>query len=146
MVAGRAFSNVFDGQRMVGHGTDQMVLRGPILQAPVGLLCLNEHFRHCEVGNHFKSPRVPIWICCMESHYTVVFTFSREPPAADAAPFDLVYYDQLGNQDEMITLTVSPGALTDLPDDDDLVPPLDQTLRTRWPLAALDWHGTDPLL
>jgi len=82
----------------------------------------------------------------MESHYTVVFTFSREPPAADAAPFDLVYYDQLGNQDEMITLTVSPGALTDLPDDDDLVPPLDQTLRTRWPLAALDWHGTDPLL
>ena len=27
-----------------------------------------------------------------------------------------------------------------------LVPPLEETLRTKWKDAAIDWNGTDPLL
>lgn len=27
-----------------------------------------------------------------------------------------------------------------------LVPPLDLVIRTRWPGAAVDWNGTDPIL
>ena len=41
----------------------------------------------------------------------VVFTFGGQLPPIDAPAFDLVYYDQLANQDEMIVLTVSPGIL-----------------------------------
>ena len=32
------------------------------------------------------------------------------------------------------------------PKDIDLVPPLELTLRTKWPSATITWNGTDPLL
>eukprot|EP00904_Undaria_pinnatifida_P010389 jgi/Undpi1/6480/HiC_scaffold_20.g08959.m1 len=68
--------------------------------------------------------------------------------------FDLEYYDALGQQDEVICLTVDPrldGHGVSPPTAEDeangaLVPPLDLVIRTRWPGAAVDWNGTEPIL
>lgn len=83
---------------------------------------------------------------------------------------DLAYYDGLGGQDACIHLTAyvdedgeavpaqaagaGPkvftagavlGAAVAHTDDMDS-PPLDRVLRTRWPHAAVDWNGSEPLL
>ncbi|KAI8928315.1 hypothetical protein BC831DRAFT_118215 [Entophlyctis helioformis] len=88
--------------------------------------------------------------------------------------FDVFYYDGLANQPEEIRLTVtskaavagghggSPGAggaATDAMygrsagksvgpgrDHDDLEPPIELCLRTKWVNAHVDWNGTEPLL
>ena len=59
----------------------------------------------------------------------------------------LYFYDELGNQDELIRLTVKPSQpFKTSRSKYDLVPPLDETLRTRWSGATVDWNDTDPLL
>ena len=146
LLVGVAASNVFDGTQLVGEeGSDQLRLRGIERRPAVGLLALNEAHGHCTVGSHYKAPEEPIWLCAMESHYSVVFGLQM-PPARAEASFELYFYDELGNQDEQIRLTVDPGREAPPPDDPDLVPPLELTLRTKWPNAHIDWNGTDPLL
>ena len=152
---GDACSNVFDGERTLGTGEDAMKLRGVPANGgssggacPVGLLCHAEAHGHTEVGSAFKRPTCPVWLTYMESHYTVVFSPLPRGPPEDGSTFDLYYYDQLGHQDELIRLTVNPQKPPAPPGRAayDLVPPLDETLRTRWPKASVDWNGTDPLL
>lgn len=152
---GRAVSNVFDGERSLrgdGDTTDALTLRGLNGRAPVGLLCLAESIGHYEVGDYYKHPWSPIWLCYMESHYTVVFSPTPVAsgdelvPTGSAAPaLQLVYYDQLGHQDEHIVLKLHFNDHVAV-DDNDLVPPLVATLRTRWPTARVHWGNTDPLL
>jgi hypothetical protein len=115
--------------------------------SPVGLLCHSEALRHCEVGPTLKAPACPVWLTYMESHYTVCFGLEPAGPPEDGSVFDLFYYDPLANQDELIRLTVRPR-VPPPPNADphDLVPPLDETLRTKWPNASIDWNGTEPLL
>jgi hypothetical protein len=152
---GQAVSNVFDGSRTLhatggGGDSDAVTMRGLEARAPVGLLCLAESSGHCQVGEWYKRPVWPVWLCCMESHYSVVFSPSGAPPPDEqtqaSAPFQLVYYDQLGHMDEHILLTVHPAEHPGADGPHGLVPPLDETLRTRWPAARVDWGRTDPLL
>jgi len=143
LLTGEATSNVFDGEQLVGEGDEMMSLHGIKERAPVGLLALNEAHGHCTVGDNYKSPEEPIWLCFMESHYSVLFGIEM-PPAH--GPFDLHFYDELGNQDEHIRLTIDPGREALPPANHDLVPPLELTIRTKWAHAFIDWNGTDPLL
>mmetsp|Transcript_13106 Transcript_13106/g.31185 ORF Transcript_13106/g.31185 Transcript_13106/m.31185 type:complete len:179 (+) Transcript_13106:643-1179(+) len=131
------------GEQLVGEGDEMMSLHGIKERAPVGLLALNEAHGHCTVGDNYKSPEEPIWLCFMESHYSVLFGIEM-PPAH--GPFDLHFYDELGNQDEHIRLTIDPGREALPPANPDLVPPLELTIRTKWAHAFIDWNGTDPLL
>jgi len=147
LCVGEAVSNVFDGSRTLGDGAATAMVRGLSARSPVGLLCLAESLGHCEVGAHYKRPAASVWLCYMESHYSLVFSPTGATPSDDGAPFQLVYYDPLGHQDEHILLSLTPGAHHAADDDGrDLVPPLDQTLRTRWPGAGIDWGDTEPLL
>ena len=64
-------------------------------------------------------------------------------------PFDLLYFDGLGKQDEEFRLTVNPRPVPPL----DPVecksgdqPPIDLCIRTLWPGASVDWNGSEPLL
>ena len=59
-----------------------------------------------------KAPRVPIWIICSESHYSILFSVDSGLTAGKKNPpdkFDLVYYDELARQEHDIILTVQRG-------------------------------------
>ena len=64
-------------------------------------------------------------------------------------PFDVYYFDGLGQQDEEIRLTITPkpspplDPVSAVSDDN---PPIDLCIRTRWPGAAVNWNGAEPLL
>lgn len=66
----------------------------------------------------------------MESHFTVLF--SCEPETLHENKFDLFYYDQLGNQTEEYRITVFLGPNRQLADEDELQPPLNLTISTKW--------------
>lgn len=71
MTTGQARSNVHDGERDLG---DNFILKGIESQADVGFLTLFEHYGYFEVGSYLKKPRLPIWIICSESHYSILFS------------------------------------------------------------------------
>ena len=92
--AGQASSNVFDGDKDL----DGSKLRGISRPCRLGLLTLFEWYKYVEVGAYLKSPELPIWVVCSESHFTVLFSADTRPLRA-ALPFDLLYYDELANQE-----------------------------------------------
>ncbi|CAE7863342.1 Mindy4 [Symbiodinium sp. KB8] len=154
MMFGRAYSNVFNGEKVLaddtGASTDQIVLRGVPFQSEIGFLTLFEHYKSIEVGSFFKNPRYPVWVVCSESHYSVLF--GLDPALTKGIPskaFDLYYYDPLGKQEEVYRLTVDPHPQPP-PDPEQLNsihnPPIDHVIRTRWPGAVVDWNGSEALL
>ena len=95
MLSGAAKSNVHDGDRDLGDG---FVLKGVDKQTDVGFLTFFEHFGYFQVGENMKTPRVPIWIVCSESHYSIMFSVdSTLVSKTKGTPdnFDLIYYDEL---------------------------------------------------
>ena len=70
MLSGQAKSNVHDGERDLG---DNFILKGIEKQTDVGFLTLFEHYEYFEVGKFMKRPKLPIWIICSESHYSILF-------------------------------------------------------------------------
>jgi len=162
MLTGKAHSNLFDGELegvmdkpMKGiHRRCKVrpwVLAVPIADRAgekVGYLTLIEALNegYLTVGDNYKRPELPIYVICSESHYSVLFGLNRSVSNGNSSePFDLLYYDELGRQDEEIRLTVDPAPV-EVPKIHDLTPPLEHCLRTLWPGAAVDWNGTDPLL
>lgn len=88
-------------------------------------------------------PQRPIWVVCAESHYTVLFGVTIDVLRDES--FDLFWYDELAKQEDPIRLTVSQ---TDhaVETDGDLVPLIDDVIRTKWRTAQIDWNGADPVL
>ncbi|KAF0689568.1 Aste57867_18987 [Aphanomyces stellatus] len=155
LLVGYAASNVFDGFKdLGGDAGDAMLLRGIQKRGLVGFLTLFEAYDYMVVGDHLKVPVESIWVVCSESHYSVFFVdpsknSSTSDELGNAAPFDLIYFDGLANQDEVIRLSVHPYGLASKPEkaqQKDLVPPLNLVIQTKWPCAIIDWNGTDPLL
>ena len=60
-----------------------------------------------QVGTFYKTPVVPIWVVCSESHFSVIFCLNRELVSNWKAErrFDLLYYDGLANQVREINRT-----------------------------------------
>jgi hypothetical protein len=154
LVLGQAHTNVFDDTISVaatprGTAAHSTVLRGAFQRSSVGYLALFEYYKSCEVGRNLKTPIHPVWVVFSESHYSVLF--SLDPACLDPVTkhFDLYYYDQLGNSDELYRLTVDikdrqqqlpPGQKKKDP------PPIEACIQTRWPGAVIDWNGADPLI
>lgn len=65
-----------------------------------------------QVGSYYKTPRLPVWVICSESHFSVLFSLKRNLLSDWKAErnFDLYYYDGLSNQEEAIRLSVSKFA------------------------------------
>jgi hypothetical protein len=73
-------------------------------------------------------------------------------------PFDLLYYDELSNQEEILRLTIKKdpaGGWTARVGDSysdrgkcegQNIPPLECVIETRWPGSSVNWNGTEPIL
>jgi len=140
LLVGRASSNVFDGTMDVGGAP----LKGIFSRSTIGYLTLMEKLGYCQVGDNFKNPLYPIWIIYSESHYSVLFATTR---TLSTGTFDLYYYDELGNQDEQyrISVDVSSQVAHEF-NEEDLVPPIEMCICTKWVTAVCDWNGSEPLL
>jgi hypothetical protein len=154
LLCGQAVSNVFDGERSLEDGSS-VKLHGIRSRGAVGFLSLFEAYEYLVVGSNLKRPVYNVWVVCSESHYSVLFAdppLLQEPATSlDAREsLDLFYYDGLANQDEQIRLTVATRARPEgsrvSARHDDLVPPLNLVIQTKWPRAEVDWNGVDPLL
>lgn len=68
------------------------------------------------MGDFYKNPRYPIYVVCSESHYTVLFAKAHvqraDASSAKDTRLEFYYYDQLGQQDEEIHLTIGTATLT----------------------------------
>ncbi|KAH9271958.1 hypothetical protein BASA83_005797 [Batrachochytrium salamandrivorans] len=155
---GKAISNIHDGDIDLGGGT---ILKGVKKQTLIGQLSLFEHYKNIIVGNFIKSPTLPIFVICSESHYTVLFGLDQLPISHKELnsmdKFDIYYYDGLANQQEEIRLTVQAAAIVPLSitsgggmifghKASDLIPPLELCIRTKWIDCTVNWNGTEPLL
>lgn len=155
LICGQACSNVFNGTQLL-EGTSEddpnaVVLKGIPAQATIGFLSLFEAYEYMVVGSHLKTPKFNLWVVCSESHYSVLFTDPKHLGNArldELRILDLYYYDGLANQDEVIRLSIDAFALDEkaTAKHDDLTPPLNLVIQTKWPLATVDWNDVEPLL
>ncbi|XP_068242302.1 uncharacterized protein [Palaemon carinicauda] len=146
MLTGRATTNTFNGEQILGTDPEQrVVLHGIQHKSEIGFLSLFEHYDCYKVGSYLKSPQFPIWVICCESHFSVIF--SRDTLVTSDIPsiprFDLYYYDGLAMQDDEIHLTLD---LDKTESDMSVTSPLELCIRTKWHGAAIEWNGIDPLL
>ncbi|ESO97147.1 hypothetical protein LOTGIDRAFT_143419, partial [Lottia gigantea] len=149
LLGGKGVSNVFNDTVELESGGVITVLKGISSRSEIGLLSLFEHYKSCQVGTFYKTPKYPIWVVCSESHFSVLFSNKRELCNDWKAErhFDLYYYDGLANQQEEIKLTIdTTNRSFKAPSDDDLIPPLELCIRTKWPDAEVDWNGYEPIL
>ena len=112
------------------------------------------------MGSFLKSPLLPVWVVCSESHYSVLYSAAAGCAAGPSSslPQELLYYDPLAGQDGPIRLLLSSaprdswaarlagvseerGCWRGAP-----IPPLELVLATRWPDAVVEWRGCEPLL
>ncbi|KAJ0392887.1 hypothetical protein ATCC90586_001233 [Pythium insidiosum] len=117
----------------------------------VGFLSLFEAYDYIQVGSFLKCPQFNVWVVCSESHYSVFFAEPKllmDESLERRQRLDVFYFDGLANQDEEIrlTLTMSESTTRNKPKPDELIPPLNLVLQTKWPRATIDWNGVEPLL
>lgn len=151
MLVGRACSNVHDGDKDLGDG---MILKGLHRQSDVGFLTFFEHFGYFQVGDFLKRPKVPVWIICSESHYSIMFSPNMKLVGNQVpTSFDLIYYDQLAKQEDDIILTVSPGQYVESTKTGlggkkkkENPIPIDSVIRTKWTAADVNWNGRTVIL
>jgi hypothetical protein len=79
MIAGRAVTNVFDGNKVLGNANDPTAsrLKGIPAQNEIGFLTALAALPYSTVGEYLKSPKFPIWIIGSSNHYTVMFALDR---------------------------------------------------------------------
>ncbi|KAK1172731.1 putative ubiquitin carboxyl-terminal hydrolase MINDY-4 isoform X1 [Acipenser oxyrinchus oxyrinchus] len=149
LLTGRAVSNVFNDVIELDSGNgNSTVLNGITGRSDIGLLSLFEHYNLCKVGSYLKTPKYPIWVICSESHFSVLFCVQKElmNDWRMERRFDLYYYDELANQQEEIRLTVDTSQNCVADAENDLIPPIEHCIRTKWKGAVVDWNGAEPLL
>ena len=147
LLTGKATSNVFDKDVVLGSGDESTVLRGIHSPSDIGLLTLYEHYQSCRVGEFLKCPLFPIWVICSESHFSVLF--SEDLALSDSNMLmDFCYYDGLARQESLIKLTVDQGTMgRDASHGSrELVSPIEHCLRTKWSGAGICWNGAEPIL
>uniref|UniRef100_A0A8C0Q5F1 Ubiquitin carboxyl-terminal hydrolase MINDY n=1 Tax=Canis lupus familiaris TaxID=9615 RepID=A0A8C0Q5F1_CANLF len=140
LLTGKAVSNVFNDVVELDSGNGNItLLKGIAARSDIGFLSLFEHYNVCQVGCFLKTPKFPIWVVCSESHFSVLFSLQLELLRDWRAErlFDLYYYDGLANQQEQIRLTVDTTQTVPEDKDNDLIPPLELCIRTRYGIHPL---------
>ncbi|XP_029444213.1 probable ubiquitin carboxyl-terminal hydrolase MINDY-4 isoform X2 [Rhinatrema bivittatum] len=151
LLTGRAVSNVFnDTVELNSENGNITLLKGITVRSDIGFLSRFEHYNICQVGSYLKTPKYPIWVVCSESHFSILFCLRKElmNDWKIEKHFDLYYYDGLANQQEEICLTVDTMEIdfVDSDNENELIPPLEDCIRTKWKGSSINWNGTEPIL
>nr|XP_040034586.1 inactive ubiquitin carboxyl-terminal hydrolase MINDY-4B [Gasterosteus aculeatus aculeatus] len=83
LLTGKASPNVFNGTRSLGEDGHPLEhpLQGLLSRGDVGYLHWSreqmEGGRLPQVGSMLKTPRYPVWICCINSSFSVLFGLKR---------------------------------------------------------------------
>ncbi|KAM9359685.1 inactive ubiquitin carboxyl-terminal hydrolase MINDY-4B [Symphorus nematophorus] len=157
LLTGRACPNVFNGT--VSCGEDgrplQRPLQGVLCRTDVGFMMWSreqeDRGRLPQVGSMLKTPRFPVWLCCINSSFSVLFSVSRLLLSDWRTEhlFNLYYYNGQKSQKTTARLTVDTHShhwetsSTDL-DGERKCPSVEMIIRTKWAGAAVDWNNTTP--
>ncbi|XP_049431970.1 inactive ubiquitin carboxyl-terminal hydrolase MINDY-4B isoform X2 [Epinephelus fuscoguttatus] len=159
LLTGKASPHVFNGTLYFGEDGRPLEhpLQGVLSRSDVGYLHWSreqmETGRLLQVGSMLKTPRYPVWLCCINSSFSVVFSLDRSLLSDWRTEhlFHLFYYNGQTSQRTMARLTVDTHSHhweascrpSDL-DPERRFPSLEMTLRTKWDGAVIDWGGTTP--
>uniref|UniRef100_A0A3Q2QH22 MINDY family member 4B n=1 Tax=Fundulus heteroclitus TaxID=8078 RepID=A0A3Q2QH22_FUNHE len=158
LLTGRASTHVFNGTLQFGEDGQPLErpLQGVLSRSDVGYLHWSREqmdrggLPQLQVGSMLKTPRFPVWVCCINSTYSVLFSLNRSLLSdwRMEHQFQLYYYNGQNCQRSTTRLTVTHPhhweALSTEADPEKRFPSLEMTIRTKWDGAAIDWNGTDP--
>ncbi|KAM7398765.1 hypothetical protein PAMP_018080 [Pampus punctatissimus] len=141
LLTGRASPHVFNGT--LNFGEDSQPLERPLQ----GILTRSD------VGSMLKTPRFPVWVCCINSSFSVLFSPTRSLLSDWKMEhlFHLYFYNGQPSQRTTARLTIDThshhweaSSRDSDGDPEKRFPSLEMTIRTKWDGAAINWNGTLP--
>ncbi|XP_029027078.3 inactive ubiquitin carboxyl-terminal hydrolase MINDY-4B isoform X2 [Betta splendens] len=158
LLTGRACPHVFNGAVHVEERPPaERPLQGVLCRSDVGYLHWSreqmERDTLPQVGSMLKTPRFPIWVCCINGSCSVLFSLNRMLLSDWKMEhlFYLYYYNGQSSQRSTVRLTVDThshhweASSTDTEGDPEKrFPSLEMTIRTKWAGAAITWNDTLP--
>ncbi|XP_047248150.1 inactive ubiquitin carboxyl-terminal hydrolase MINDY-4B isoform X2 [Girardinichthys multiradiatus] len=157
LLTGRASPHVFNGTLQFGEDGQPLEhpLQGVLSRSDVGYLHWSREQMDRgglpQVGSMLKTPRYPVWVCCINSSYSVLFSLNRSLLSdwRMEHQFKLFYFNGQNCQRATAQLAVDTHshhweALSTEADPEKRFPSLEMTIRTKWDGAAIDWNGIDP--
>nr|XP_020477501.1 protein FAM188B2 [Monopterus albus] len=160
LLTGRGSPHVFNGMRYSQEDDLPLErrLQGVLARSDVGYLHWSreqmERGTLPQVGSMLKTPRFPVWLCCINGSFSVLFSLNRTLLSNWKVEqmFQLYYYHGQSSQKTPARLTVDTHShhwevkSTDSGGDPETrYHPLEMTIRTKWAGATIDWNGTAPL-
>uniref|UniRef100_A0A3Q3KEA5 Ubiquitin carboxyl-terminal hydrolase MINDY n=1 Tax=Monopterus albus TaxID=43700 RepID=A0A3Q3KEA5_MONAL len=152
LLTGRGSPHVFNGMRYSQEDDLPLErrLQGVLARSDVGYLHWS---REQQVGSMLKTPRFPVWLCCINGSFSVLFSLNRTLLSNWKVEqmFQLYYYHGQSSQKTPARLTVTHSHHWEVKstdsggDPETRYHPLEMTIRTKWAGATIDWNGTAPL-
>ncbi|XP_075998042.1 inactive ubiquitin carboxyl-terminal hydrolase MINDY-4B [Genypterus blacodes] len=159
LLTGRASPYVFNGTELFGEDGQPLErpLQGILTRSDVGYLHWSREQMDRDtlpqVGSMLKTPRCPVWVCCINSSYSVLFSLNHTLLSDWRTEhlFQLYFYNGQATQKTAATLTIdthshhweAPSKDSDL-DPEKRISSLEMTVRTKWEGAAINWNGLTP--
>uniref|UniRef100_A0A3P9HWG7 Ubiquitin carboxyl-terminal hydrolase MINDY n=1 Tax=Oryzias latipes TaxID=8090 RepID=A0A3P9HWG7_ORYLA len=151
LLTGRATPYVFNATQAVGGDVAPVdpPLQGVLSRGDIGYLHWSreqmDRGRLPQVGSMLKTPRFPVWLCCINSTYSVLFSLTRSLLSnwRTEHQFQLFYYNGQNSQKTTARLTVTHSHHWEAPSSDSDVDPekrfpsLEMTIRTKWEGASI---------
>uniref|UniRef100_A0A3B3DP97 MINDY family member 4B n=1 Tax=Oryzias melastigma TaxID=30732 RepID=A0A3B3DP97_ORYME len=158
LLTGRATPHVCNGTQAPGGGAAPLdpPLQGVLSRGDIGYLHWSreqmDRDRLLQVGSMLKTPRFPVWLCCINSTYSVLFSLTRSLLSdwRTEHQFQLFYYNGQNSQNSTARLTITHSHHWEAPSVDPGVdlekrfPSLEMTIRTKWEGASINWGGIPP--
>ncbi|XP_015806414.2 inactive ubiquitin carboxyl-terminal hydrolase MINDY-4B isoform X1 [Nothobranchius furzeri] len=157
LLTGRASPQLFNGTLDSSEDGLERRLQGILARGDVGYLYWSREQMDRgllpQVGSMLKTPRFPVWVCCINGTYSVLFSLNRSLLSdwRMEHQFQLFYYNGQNSHKTTTRLTVDTHSHHwEAPSSDpggDLekrFPSLEMIIRTKWAGAVINWNGTDP--
>uniref|UniRef100_T1IVG0 DM10 domain-containing protein n=1 Tax=Strigamia maritima TaxID=126957 RepID=T1IVG0_STRMM len=147
VLTGRATPYLHNGIAYVGSEDAGVTkaLVGIENRSELGLLLGSTNQDSAQIGSRLKTPSLPIWITCVNSHYGILFNPNKDLIRDYHAEkrFDLHYYSCSQLQIHPTILNIETR-FTKQRDEQKFRPPLESLILSKWQGAQIDWNGTPP--